>query len=49
MHTGDTCPQSGIWSTRCCNTRIALSKGERFPPSRSYHGAAEWVLVQPTK
>jgi hypothetical protein len=31
-HTGDTCPQSGIYSNDCHAKQIALSVGERFPP-----------------
>jgi hypothetical protein len=49
MKTGETCPTSGIWSSDCCSERIALSKGERFPPCRGVHRAASWTLVQATK
>jgi hypothetical protein len=30
-HTGEVCPQSGIYSNDCHAKQIALSVGERFP------------------
>ncbi len=46
--TGDTCPQSGIWSSACCDNRISMTKGERFPPCRGCHKAADWEIVDAT-
>jgi len=33
-HTGEVCPQSGIYSNDCHAKQIALSVGERFPRAR---------------
>jgi len=47
-HTGETCPQSGIWSNDCHRKQIALSLGERFPPCSGCRRAANWRLVRAT-
>ena len=46
--TGHKCPRSGFWKTTCCGYRIALSKGETFPPCGRYHGSVTWTLDQAT-
>jgi hypothetical protein len=42
-HTGEVCPQSGIYSNDCHARQIALSVGERFPSSG--HAAAAWPAI----
>lgn len=46
--TGQTCQQSGIYSPDCGGKRIALSKGEIFPPCAHCSRAVNWTLVQAT-
>lgn len=44
--TGHKCQVSGIYQTHCEHRiRIALSKGDTFPPCREC-GAVTWRLVQ---
>lgn len=43
---GQECPQSGLYEPSLGGTQIALSKGDRFPPTDAGSG---WVLVQATK
>lgn len=54
-HTGETCPESGVyrlvncdkWGCSKAQREIPLSKGERFPPCRNCGtGRAEWKLVR---
>jgi hypothetical protein len=47
--TGQSAPQSGIYSNDCHAKQIALSKGETFPPCSHCHRAANWRLVQATR
>ena len=44
-HTGETCPESGVWKVEGNPTTTApISKGNRFPP---YGGrAVVWILIQ---
>lgn len=46
--TGQTCQTSGIYASDCGHVRIALSKGETFPPCRECRRAVNWRLVQAT-
>ena len=46
--TGHKCEQSGIYRSNCCHERIALSKGETFPPCTKCRHAATWTLAQST-
>lgn len=47
--TGQINQVSGIYRTGDgCGYRIALSKGERFPPCSMCHKAVTWILVQQT-
>jgi len=49
-HTGNIAESSGIYAGDCgCNTQIALSKGERFPPCRSCNQEVNWTLQQEAK
>ncbi len=43
-HTGETCPESGVWATTTSpSTTAPIAKGNRFPP---YRGAAVgWRLT----
>lgn len=45
--TGGTAPQSGIWRPTNGGTEIALSKGDRFPPSGG--DATGYKLIRPTR
>jgi len=47
-HTGEKCPQSGIWQSTCCGEQIALSKNETFPPCGK-HGGTSWTLIRATE
>lgn len=44
-HTGETCPESGIWKVEGYPTTTApIAKGNRMPP---YAGrAVTWMLIQ---
>lgn len=46
-HTGQKAPASGIWKPSNGGTEVALSKGDRFPPSKG-EGTA-YQLVRPTR
>lgn len=48
-HTGQKCPQSGIWASDCHSKQIALSRGDTFPPCGGCHRAANWTLIRPTQ
>ncbi len=49
-HTGNIAEASGIYAGDCgCNSQIALSKGERFPPCRSCNQEVNWTLQQEAK
>ncbi len=43
---GTKAPTSGIYKPSGGGTEIALSRGNRFPPTKSGGG---WVLTNPTK
>lgn len=44
--TGQKCTTSGIYRGDCsCAKRIALSKGETFPPCSGCYKAVNWTLV----
>jgi len=43
---GETCPASGLYEDAAGERQIALSKGDRFPPTRR---GGTWHLVQITK
>jgi hypothetical protein len=43
---GQKVPQSGIWTPTAGGTPIAVSKGDRFPPTKPGTG---YVLKVPTK
>lgn len=45
--TGGTAPASGIYKPRNGGTEIALSKGDRVPPSKG--SATSYTLIRPTK
>lgn len=46
--TGQICEVSGIYCSECrCQTEIALSKNERFPPCPK-HGLINWRLIRRT-
>jgi hypothetical protein len=50
QHTGNTAEASGIYAGDCgCNTEIALSKGEKFPPCRNCNQEVNWTLRHETK
>ncbi len=46
-HTGDKCPQSGIWKPTNGGKEIAVSKGDTFPPSKGK--GTEYLPVRPTR
>lgn len=47
--TGHPCPRSGIWEgVDGCRERIALSRGNIFPPCSRCRRAITWRLIQPT-
>lgn len=43
-HTGETCPESGIWEAQSNpSTTAPIAKGNRMPP---YNGrAVDWKLI----
>ena len=43
---GEVCDASGIYASSIGGTEIALSRGDRFPPTRA---GAGWFLVRPTE
>jgi hypothetical protein len=45
VHTGEICPESGIWRVESWpSTTAPIAKGNRMPP---YNGkAVVWVLIQ---
>ncbi len=43
-HTGETCPESGVWKPQGGNTTAPIAKGNTMPPYNQK--AATWVLVQ---
>jgi hypothetical protein len=46
-HTGQTCPESGVYRCDSCSTTIPLSKGERFPPCAREGGkSVNWTLAR---
>lgn len=45
-HTGQPTPESGIWEPINGGTPIAVSKGDRLPPSKGQ--ATTYKLVVPT-
>lgn len=46
-HTGQKAPASGIWKPSNGGTEVALSKGDRFPPSKGE--GTGYQLVRPTR
>jgi len=44
-HTGETCPESGVWKVEGYPTTTApISRGNRMPP---YGGrSVSWILIQ---
>jgi hypothetical protein len=44
-HTGETCPESGVWRVEgSSSTTAPIAKGNRMPP---YGGrAVAWVLIR---
>lgn len=46
-HTGQPTPQSGIYKPTNGGKEIAVSKGDRLPPSKGE--ATNYTLVRPTK
>ena len=44
-HTGETCPESGVWKVEGSpSTTAPIAKGNRMPP---YDGkAVTWILIQ---
>lgn len=43
-HTGEACPESGVWKPQSGATTAPIAKGNRMPP---YDGkAVTWVLIQ---
>lgn len=46
-HTGQPTPQSGIWKPDNGGKEIAVSEGDRLPPSKGE--ATTYHLVRPTK
>ena len=44
-HTGQKCPESGVYKCDKCGTTIPLSKDEIFPPCNK-DGAVNWTLVR---
>jgi hypothetical protein len=44
--TGQKCTVSGLYEPSCgCIRRIALSRGDTFPPCRNCSHAVRWRLV----
>jgi hypothetical protein len=45
VHTGEICPESGVWKVEGTPTTTApIARGNRMPP---YNGkAVTWILVQ---
>lgn len=43
-HTGQTCPESGIWEAIGFGTTAPIAKGNTFPPCKGQ--SAVWKLVQ---
>ena len=42
--TGETCPESGVWTPQTGGTTAPIARGNRMPP---YGGTAvTWVLIQ---
>ncbi len=46
-HTGEETPQSGIYRPSNGGKEIAVSKGDRLPPSKGE--GVDYTLVRPTK
>lgn len=46
-HTGQETPESGIWKPTNGGKEIAVSKGDRLPPSNGE--ATDYKLVRPTR
>lgn len=46
-HTGDRCPQSGIYRPSTGGKEVAMSRGDVFPPSGGK--GADYTLVRPTR
>ncbi len=43
--TGETCPESGVWTAKATpSTTAPIAKGNRMPPYRGQ--AVTWVLTQ---
>jgi hypothetical protein len=43
-HTGDVCPESGVWETLTSpSTTAPIAVGNRFPPYRNQ--AVSWKLI----
>lgn len=43
-HTGQTCPESGVWKAIGYMETIPLAKGNTFPPYNRQ--AVSWQLIQ---
>lgn len=46
-HTGQETPESGIWKPTNGGKEIAVSKGDRLPPSNGE--GTDYELVRPTR